>query len=406
MEKAINPNFEKHTFVLAASRFLERISYYGIRAVLALYMMGEAMNLPREEASIIYGRFAAYILIGQVIGALIGDLFIGNRRAMIIGGFIQAAGCFCLCIPGMTGLYAGLILIVLGSGLYSSNLLSEFGKQFISRPKLFDTGFTALYLVVSMGAFVAPLLAGHIGWYATFITCGMLMLAATGLTIVAGSTPDVSLTVRKVPKNQGITRVLTAIFLSCLFWTLYDITNQSVFRLESIVTGIRTPINPFRTDMIISVAVGAVFAFYWYRVYFRSGIKLAIGFMLAGIASGLLLLIPDVDGQSWYPVYVFALILIATAEIHIGPVIYSVIAQNADPKYLATWMSLMQIPSRIMGYFMGFLSMGILIYPRIPLTIGLILMTATGLLLLFYASSASKKPERDMLDQEQEMPGE
>ena len=316
MENTINPTFEKQTYVLAASRLLERISYYGIRAVLVSYMLGETMNLPREDASVIYGRFTAYILIVQVLGALMGDLIAGNRRTMILGGFLQAAGCFCLCLPGFTFFYTGLGLIVFGSGLYSSNMLSEFGKQFISQSKLYDSGFTALYLVVSVGAFVAPLFAGHIGWNATFITCGLLMLAATGLAMSAKMTPDFSSQTSKSPENQNLTKVLAAIFLTCLFWTLYDITNSSVFRLESIVTGISNPINPFRTDLMISVAAGAVFAFYWYKVYFRSGIKLAIGFILAGIASGLLLLIPDFDGRSWYPVYVFALLLIAIAEIH------------------------------------------------------------------------------------------
>lgn len=385
MGNTISQVFEKQSFVLVASRFLERISFYGIHAVLLSYLREETMNLPPSASvGLVSIRFMAYSLIGQLLGAFIGDVFAGNRRAMIIGGLVQAAGCFCLCMPGLTAFYTGLGMIVLGSGLFTSNIVSEFGKLFLSNLKQIDTGFTTLYLVVAMGAFLAPLFAGHIGWNATFITCGVLMLAASGLVIAAGAAPDIASTRVKKPDHQGLTKILGATFLLCLFWALYDICGSSVYRLESSVTGIRTPLNPFRTDLLGTTATGAVFAFFWYRLYFRSGIKLTIGFLLAGIASGLFLLIPDVDGRPWYPVYVFATLLMVAAEIHIVPVIHSVIAQNAPPKYLATWMSISIIPLRITGYFIGFFSSDFLMNPQKPLVISFILMTAAGLLLLVY----------------------
>lgn len=386
MGNTINQVFEKQSFVLVAARFLERISFYGIHALLFSYLRGETMNLPpTANVGIIFIRFMAYALIAQLLGAYIGDVFAGNRRAMIFGGFVQAAGCFCLCIPGLTGFYTGLGMIVLGSGLFTSNIVSEFGKLFISKPKLMDTGFTVLYLVVSMGAFLAPLFAGHIGWNASFITCGVLMLAASGLVIAAGASPDISLLPTKKPDNQRFVKILGAFFLLCLFWTLYDICGSSVYRLTSSVTGIRTPLNPFRTDLLSTAAAGAAFAFFWYRFHFRSGIKLTIGFLLAAISSGLFLLIPDVDGRSWYPVYVFAVLLSVTAEIHIVPVTHSVIAQNASPKYFAIWMSISIIPMRIMGYYTGFFSSDFLMNPQKPFIITFVLMTTTGLLLLVYS---------------------
>lgn len=78
---------------------LERASYYGFRALVVLYMVGETLKMERTEALTIYGWLIGSLVFSQIIGGLFGDLLIGNKKSIIIGGIIQAIGAFSLCIP-------------------------------------------------------------------------------------------------------------------------------------------------------------------------------------------------------------------------------------------------------------------------------------------------------------------
>lgn len=126
MEKIHNLKHTKENFYYSLSRMLERASYYGFRALVILYMTGEILKMDRTEALSIYGWFTGSMVFSQIIGGLFGDLLIGNKRAIIIGGIIQVIGAFSLCLPSTTGLYLGLFLVVLGSGFFTPNILSNF----------------------------------------------------------------------------------------------------------------------------------------------------------------------------------------------------------------------------------------------------------------------------------------
>ena len=132
MEKTQNQKHTKETFYFAMSRMFERASYYGFRALIILYMVGETLKMESDEAISIYGWLMGSLVFSQIIGALFGDLLIGNRKSVIIGGVIQAVGVFILCIPSTTGLYLGLFLIVLGNGFFTPNITSNFGKLYLN----------------------------------------------------------------------------------------------------------------------------------------------------------------------------------------------------------------------------------------------------------------------------------
>jgi len=136
MEKIRNQTHNKETFLYATSRMLERASFYGLRSLIVLYMVGESFKMDTTEASSIYGWFISSIIFSQIFGALLGDLVIGNKKSVIIGGIIQAVGAFSLCIPSTIGLYIGLFLVVLGSGIYTPNIISSFGKLYLNKTKL------------------------------------------------------------------------------------------------------------------------------------------------------------------------------------------------------------------------------------------------------------------------------
>ncbi|MCB0855951.1 MAG: MFS transporter, partial [Bacteroidetes bacterium] len=99
MQKILNQKHNKHTFTFASSKLLERTAYYGIRSLLVLYMVKASLSIPEEEALQIYGWFTSAVIFAQILGAVLGDLILGSKRAVIVGGLTQAIGAFVLCIP-------------------------------------------------------------------------------------------------------------------------------------------------------------------------------------------------------------------------------------------------------------------------------------------------------------------
>ena len=94
-----NQKHTKETFYYSLSRMLERASYYGIRALIFIYMTDEILQISDKDAVHIYSWFGGSLIFSQVIGALLGDFLIGNKKAIIFGGIIQAIGAFTLCVP-------------------------------------------------------------------------------------------------------------------------------------------------------------------------------------------------------------------------------------------------------------------------------------------------------------------
>ena len=180
MDKEIKQTHGKETFLYALSRTFERASYYGLRSVLLLYMIGETINMTRDEARNMYGLFIGSFIFSQILGGIVGDLVLGNKRSLIIGGILQALGAFSLCIPSAIGLYTGLVFISLGAGLYSPNILSLFGKLYSNKQKLLDSGFMIFYTAINLGVIIGPLLIGYLGYMNYtygFITSGILMVS-------------------------------------------------------------------------------------------------------------------------------------------------------------------------------------------------------------------------------------
>ncbi len=163
MEKIQHQKHTKETLYYAISRMLERASYYGFRALVVLYMTGETLKMERTEAVSIYGWFATLLMFSQIVGALFADLLIGNKKSILIGGIIQAIGAFILCLPSTAGLYSGLFLVVLGSGFFTPNIISNFGKLYLNKTKLLDSGFAIFYLAINLGSFLGILLIGYLG---------------------------------------------------------------------------------------------------------------------------------------------------------------------------------------------------------------------------------------------------
>ncbi len=161
----------------------ERFSYYGMRALLILFMTdsvrgGLAFSVAR--AGRIYGLYTAAVYIAALPGGWIADHILGLRRAVLIGGVIIAMGHFSLAVHGMPFFYAGLILIVAGTGLLKPNISAMVGELYGPGDPRRDGGFSIYYMGINLGAFFSPLVCGtlgeRLGWHYGFAAAGVGMV--------------------------------------------------------------------------------------------------------------------------------------------------------------------------------------------------------------------------------------
>ena len=159
----------------------ERFSYYGMRALLILFMVKTAadggLGFETKRAAAIYGTYTMSVYLLSILGGFIADNFIGSRRAVLIGGIIIATGHYSMAFNSQTTFFAGLVLIALGTGLLKPNISTMVGSLYATDDQRRDAGFSIFYMGINIGAFLSPLVTG---WLAQS-TAWKNQLAAWGL---------------------------------------------------------------------------------------------------------------------------------------------------------------------------------------------------------------------------------
>jgi proton-dependent oligopeptide transporter, POT family len=178
-----HPQFLGHPrplFTLFFAELWERFSYYGMRALLTLFMVAPlaagGMDIPTAKATLIYGTYTMSVYMLSIPGGTIADRILGSRLAVLWGGIIIAAGHFSMAIPSSATFYLGLILIVLGTGLLKPNISAMVGQLYSANDPRRDAGFSIFYMGINVGAFIAPLITGFLAQHSAF----QAMLAAWG----------------------------------------------------------------------------------------------------------------------------------------------------------------------------------------------------------------------------------
>lgn len=162
----------------------ERFSYYGMRALLVLYMVdtGAGLGLDDRTASAIYGLYTAAVYVVCLPGGWIADRLLGTQRAVWIGGLIIAAGHFTLAVPGRLPFFLGLLLVICGTGLLKPNISAIVGQLYARNDPRRDSGFTLFYMGINLGAFIGPLVCSTLGeserfgWHWGFAAAGVGMV--------------------------------------------------------------------------------------------------------------------------------------------------------------------------------------------------------------------------------------
>ena len=144
----------------------ERFSYYGMRALLALFIVGPVadggLGRGTMEAARIYGNYTMAVYMLSIPGGFIADRYLGARLAVLIGGTIIALGHFTLAVPAQWTLYAGLALVALGTGLFKPNISALVGGLYTREDERRDAGFSIFYMGINIGGLLAPIVTGFL----------------------------------------------------------------------------------------------------------------------------------------------------------------------------------------------------------------------------------------------------
>jgi POT family proton-dependent oligopeptide transporter len=235
----------------------ERFSYYGMRAFLLFFMVAPVpsggLGFGIYKATLVYGTYTMAVYLLSIPGGFISDNFMGARRSVLVGGCLIALGHFVLAIPSPGSFFAGLALVVLGTGLLKPNISAMVGGLYVRGDARRDAGFSIFYMGINVGALIAPLVCGYLAqgvafrewlasrgmdpagsWHWGFAAAGVGMtaglvqftlgsrrLAGVGVAPAAGSRPWGHLALVLAATGGLIALVIASDLVDGLFWLRY-----------------------------------------------------------------------------------------------------------------------------------------------------------------------------------------
>jgi POT family proton-dependent oligopeptide transporter len=386
----------------------ERFSYYGMRAFLVLYMTAPAaaggLGFADANATSIYGTYTGSAWGASILGGVIADRFLGQYRSVLIGGIIIALGHFALAFRTLTFFYAGLSLIVIGTGLLKPNVSTLVGALYEPGDARRDAGFSLFYMGINSGAILGPIIAGYIAqridWHIGFAAAGVgmtlgliqyvigrkrLRIAVERMsrqTASADVTPTRSAGPESSHGRLGLTTlewrrvgVIIIFFLfAILFWGAYEQAGSTLnlfadryTRLE--VLGFSFPSSWFQSVQPIFVVILApIFAWIWIRLGRRDPsvpTKIAMGILFMGLA--FLVLVPaGAMAQSGEGVRVSPMWLVLAyfgselGELCVYPVGMSAVTKLSPARIMGlmmgVWFLSIAFGNKLAGYAAGFIS--------------------------------------------------
>jgi len=173
-------------YILFLTEMWERFSYYGMRAILVLYLVGEVgienagLGWSNEDALALYGWYTMFVYVASIPGGIIADKILGQKKSVFVGGMLLVAGHSVLAIEAMWAFYTGLVLIVMGVGMLKPNISTMVGGLYPKEEQnRRDIGFYIFYMGINLGAAASALIVGYIGetigWHYGFGLAGIGM---------------------------------------------------------------------------------------------------------------------------------------------------------------------------------------------------------------------------------------
>jgi len=280
-------------YLLFSVEMWERFSYYGMRALLVLYLVG-SLGWSKERAADLYGNYTMLVYLTPLIGGYLADRFIGTHRSMVIGAVLITLGHFTLALPGVNAFFIGIGLIIIGTGFFKSNVSTMVGQLYTENDRRRDAGFTVFYMGINMGAFIGQIVCGslaedpRLGWHYGFgaagvgMTLGLIaylrnkrnVLGDIGERPTGQTRQKTSETENKgAPLSQieqhGVAAIFILLFFNVFFWLAFEQAGSSMNffaseRTDRLVLGYSVPAAWFQSiNPLVIIVFAPVFARLW-----------------------------------------------------------------------------------------------------------------------------------------------
>ena len=375
----------------------ERFSYYGMRALLTLYMTGSVMQpglgFPDAKATHIYGLYTMSVYLMGIPGGFIADRFLGHYRAVLLGGIIIATGHFAMAVPGLPFFYAGLGLIILGTGLLKPNVSTMVGTLYTRDDPRRDAGFSLFYMGINLGAFIAPLVTGWLGqkinWHIGFAAAGFGMVIGIiqyvygRKYLVAVSGPEkkvaaTSVTPAGLPPKAftreewgRIAAAITLTLFALIFWAGFEQAGSSLTLFADRATrltlfGFTYPSSWFQSvEPLFVIMFSPIFAWIWLSLSMRrkepsSPAKFTLGLFMLSLS--FLLMVPAAryfqsTGSRVSPMWLVGLYFLQmVGELCLSPVGLSMVTKLSPPRVVGLMMGVWFFATAMGNYVAGWVA--------------------------------------------------
>ena len=370
----------KGLFVLFFTEMWERFSYYGMRAILVLYLVTQTtgdnpgLGWTSGEALALYGWYTMLVYVASIPGGWIADRLIGQKKSVLIGGLTLCLGHSILAVEQMWAFYSGLGLIIAGVGLLKPNISTMVGGLYEQGDIRRDKGFTIFYIGINIGAFLSSLIVGYVGevhgWHYGFGLAGIGMLLGQ-LVYMAGQKHLIHvgnlLTKTENPEekekyNQPLTKIeidrvkvlLLSFLIVIVFWGAFEQAGglMNIYTLEKtnrVIAGMTIPASVFQSlNAAFIILLGTSVAGYWASRSSKnkeasSLFKMAVGTMIMGTGFFFMSAASsefDTNGSSAMYWLVLAYLFHTIGELCASPVALSFITKLAPVKYASIMMGL------------------------------------------------------------------
>lgn len=372
-------------YVLFFTEMWERFSYYGMRAILTLYMVHETtdgfnpgLGWTSGKALALYGWYTMLVYVASIPGGYIADKFLGQKKSVLVGGLILIVGQSILAVSALWAFYTGLILIITGVGMLKPNISTMVGGLYRKGDIRRDQGFTIFYIGINLGAFLSSLVVGYvgekIGWHYGFglagigMTLGMIVyymgwpyLAHVGNFIGKDGSDEDKEALKKPLTDVEKDRVkvlLISFLIVIVFWGAFEqagglmniYTSEKTNRILSFslpLIGNEVPASWFQSlNALFIIIFGTIVAGWWARHKLKgkeasSLFKMAVGTIIMG--TGFLFMTAAVaqyeaEGTSAMYWLVLAYFFHTIGELSMSPVALSFITKLAPVKYASIMM--------------------------------------------------------------------
>jgi POT family proton-dependent oligopeptide transporter len=367
-------------FILFFTEMWERFSYYGMRAILVLYLVqtttdaNPGLGWSNGEALALYGWYTMLVYVASIPGGWIADKFIGQKKSVLYGGILLVAGHSILAVEQMWAFYTGLGLIVAGVGMLKPNISTMVGGLYRQGDIRRDKGFTIFYIGINVGAFLSSLIVGYVGevhgWHYGFGLAGIGM--ALGLlqyllgqkylkhvgNFLGTSENQLDKDAMKKPLTKIEKDRVIVLFISFLlvivFWGAFEQAGglMNIYAKEKtnrMLMGWEIPASWFQSlNAMFIIFLGTSVAAYWAKKKLKGKVatslyKMIIGLIIMGTGFFFMSAASsqfDSQGSSAMYWLVLAYLFHTVGELCISPVALSYITKLAPLKYGSLMMGI------------------------------------------------------------------